>query len=351
MSPLRWNELLCGLNRIHIARNPLSFGSITYGGGLFLMLILSKKVLLCAEEMRLYCTNCGKEIQPGQKFCGNCGTRAWDPVTMQKDTFYVRKLPMVMIVFLTLGLIFTSFTMGAGSMTFAMLLSFAQGIILIFLIYKQDKIEPEPVSLLVKLFLVGAIPLPIIVVLIETVINEVVDIVAAPGTILNSILVAFVVAAFSEELCKYFALKLLTWKHPAFNFRFDGVVYSTTVAIGFEVVENLLYLISSDASTAYLRSAFPGHCIFGIYMGYYYGQAKSLEQEGDLSGSARMRRKGLLIAMLIHGIYDSVAFLASESENGLFVISSMLVLVIIMCVLNVNAYKNIKKYAHEDRPV
>lgn len=28
-----------------------------------------------------------------------------------------------------------------------------------------------------------------------------------------------------------------------------------------------------------------------------------------------------------------------------------LTLVIIMCVLNVNAYKNIKKYAHEDRPV
>ncbi|WP_081673657.1 hypothetical protein [Butyrivibrio sp. FC2001] len=44
-------------------------------------------------------------MKPGQKFCGNCGTRAWDPVAMQRDTFYVRKLPMVMIVFLTLVII------------------------------------------------------------------------------------------------------------------------------------------------------------------------------------------------------------------------------------------------------
>jgi RsiW-degrading membrane proteinase PrsW (M82 family) len=80
-------------------------------------------------------------------------------------------------------------------------------------------------------------------------------------------------------------------------FHFDGVVYSTTVAIGFEMVENLL------------------------------------------------------IAMLIHGIYDSVALVSSASDNGLFVLASVLALVIIMCVLNVNAYKNIKKYVHEDRPV
>ncbi len=135
---------------------------------------------------------------------------------MQKDTFYVRKLPMVMIVFLTLGLIITSFAMGTGSMLFAMLLFCVQGIILIFLIYKQDRIEPEPVSLLVKLFIVGAIPVPIIVMLIETAIN---------------------------------------------------------------------------------------------------------------------------------------ALVSSASDNGLFVLASVLALVIIMCVLNVNAYKNIKKYVHEDRPV
>ena len=299
----------------------------------------------------MFCSKCGKEIKQGQKFCGYCGAVVTETDIVQKDTFYIRKLPLVMIVLVTLGLIITSFTMGAGSMTFAMGLSCIQGIILIILIYRLDRIEPEPVSLLVKLFLLGAILLPIAAIIIESIIEAGVNVISMPGTILNSILNAFLVAAFTEEMCKYLVLKKLTWRHPAFNFRFDGVVYSTTVAIGFEVVENLLYLIGSDASTAYLRSAFPGHCIFGIYMGYYYGQAKSLELMGDIKGSAGMRLKGVLVAIGIHGLYDSVAMICSGTEDALLIITSMLALVIIMCVLNVNAYKNIKKYAHEDTHV
>ncbi|WP_408072523.1 PrsW family glutamic-type intramembrane protease [Butyrivibrio sp. JL13D10] len=299
----------------------------------------------------MFCSNCGKEIKPGQKFCGYCGTMVPGAHIVQKDTFYVRKLPLVMIVLMTLGLIITSFTMGAGSMAVAMAISFLQGIILIVLIYRLDRIEPEPVSLLVKLFMLGAILLPIVAMIMESVIEAMVDVISAPGTVTNSILDAFLVAAFTEEICKYAVLKKLTWKHPSFNFRFDGVVYSTTVAIGFEVAENLLYLVGSDASTAFLRSAFPGHCIFGIYMGYYYGQAKSLELMGDSKGSARMRRKGILTAILIHGIYDSVAMVCSASEDEILIFTCMLALVTIMCVLNVNAYKNIKRYAHEDTHV
>ncbi|WP_044915119.1 PrsW family glutamic-type intramembrane protease [Butyrivibrio sp. WCE2006] len=297
------------------------------------------------------CTNCGSVIRKGQKFCGKCGTMVPGEHIEQKDTFYVRKLPMVMIVLLTLGLIITSFTMESGSMTVAMGISFIQAIILIFFIYRLDRIEPEPVSLLLKLFLWGALAVPIVATIIENIIEAGVSVIADQGTIMFNILDAFLVAAFTEEICKYAVLKKFTWKHPAFNFRFDGVVYSTTVAIGFEVVENLLYLFDSDASTAYLRSAFPGHCIFGIYMGYYYGQAKSLELMGDARGSAKMRRKGVLTAIMIHGIYDSVAMICSDSSNELLMYSCLLALVVIMCVLNVNAYKNIKKFAHEDKPV
>ncbi len=344
----------------------------------------------------MFCTNCGAKIEDGAKFCEYCGTpqqvavqaqpqnpQMQVPPTMQtpppsqipyqatqnqagqiptqpyvpaqqieqKDTFYVRKLPMVMIVVMTIGLIITSLTMGAGSMTIAMLVCCIQGIVLIVLIYKLDSIEPEPVGLLVKLFLFGAILVPIGAMIVEEILQAVVNFVFWPGTILNNIATAFIVAAFTEEMGKYLVLKKLTWKHPAFNYRFDGIVYSTTVAIGFEVIENLLYLLGSDASTAYLRTAFPGHCIFGIYMGYYYGQAKSLEMNGDIAGSAKMRRKGVIAAITIHGIYDAVAMISDGSDNDLLIIGSLLVLFVLMCVLNVNAYKNIKKFAHEDRPV
>lgn len=269
----------------------------------------------------------------------------------QKDTFYVRKLPMVLIVFLTLTFFVSSWFMNGSSLLIATIFPMIQGIILLTLIYKLDKIEPEPIGLLVTLFVAGGIFVVIAAIIMELALEFVIGLMVPQGTVLFAILNAFVVAAFSEEICKYAALKKLTWRHPAFNYRFDGVVYATTVAMGFEFIENLEYMLMSTIGTAFVRSAFPGHCIFGIYMGYYYGQAKSLELRGDIVGSAKMRRKGVLIAILIHGTYDAICMIPAASDNIWIMLLFMIALAAIMCVLNVKAYKNIKVFSHEDKPV
>ena len=36
----------------------------------------------------------------------------------------------------------------------------------------------------------------------------------------------FLVVAVSEEVCKIVPVRLAAWKHPAFDYRFDAVVYS-----------------------------------------------------------------------------------------------------------------------------
>ncbi len=336
----------------------------------------------------MFCGNCGAQIPDGARFCTACGAKIeanvlhqephnqtpsevqqpqpsqmvtppelqqpqtpqmQTPPVEQKETFYVKRLPIIMIVVLTLGLYFGC--TGAGNMSIAAAVSCIPGIVLIFLIYKLDKIEAEPVGLLVKLFLFGGLLLPVIAVLAEMAIGAVISLITYEGSLLYCFLEAFVVAACTEELCKYAVLKKLTWKHPAFNYRFDGVVYSTTVAIGFEVVENLLYLIGSTADTAYVRAAFPGHCIFGIYMGYYYGQAKTLELNGDIAGSSKMRKKGIITAIIIHGFYDFICFVGQYTEYELIQVVTGLGLVVVMVVLNVTAYKNIKKFAYDDMPV
>ncbi len=354
----------------------------------------------------MFCSNCGNKIDDGAKFCDNCGSPVrmipkaqtqnsqiqvppptvqqtttkihyqntqsppmqmptpttttavpqqiqpqTDQIIEQTQTAYVKKLPVVMIVVLTVGMFLTSFFVGAGSMTLATLVASVPGLILLFKIYKLDSIEPEPIPLLVKLFLVGGFVVPIPVMIVEGIISSVIGIIFPAGSVLYCIASAFVVAAFTEEAFKYAGLRLLTWKNPAFNYRFDGIVYSTTLAIGFDIVENILYILGDTVGTAFLRAAFPGHCIFGIYMGYYYGQAKSLELAGDIEGSKKMRIKGVTRAIIIHGIYDSVCMLGSASSSFVLVAISVLCLLVLMCVLNVNAYKNIKKFAHEDKPV
>lgn len=293
------------------------------------------------------CRCCGAPEEPGAEFCAYCGKRYIDP----KPPLVVKRMPMILIAVLTLGFFLSSMFTEGAEMEIALIVSCVPGIVLLFLIYRLDRIEPEPMGLLIKLFFGGAVISTIASAIIESVLEVVIAFAFGWNTILYCFAAAFIMAAATEELCKYAVLKALTWRHPAFNYRFDGVVYSTAVAIGFEIFENLLYLIDSTADTAFTRAAFPGHCIFGIYMGYYYGQSKALELNGDPAGARSMRRKGIITAILIHGWYDFICFLAGSLESEFISTLLGLGLIAVMVVLNVTAYKNIKKYAYEDAPV
>ena len=270
---------------------------------------------------------------------------------LKKQPFIVRALPYIVIIVLTLGFSIAALFTESDRMDLALAISCIPGIVLLFLIYRMDRIEPEPLPLMLKLFLGGGFLATLSAIIIEFIIGGMIDLIFEPDTIIYCFLEAFIVAALTEELCKYSVLKLLSWKSPSFNFRFDGVVYSTAVAIGFEVIENVLYLAESAVGTALARAAFPGHCVFGIYMGYYYGQAKTLELDGDIKGSKKMRKKGIITAILIHGSYDFICFLSSAVDDDLLQLVLVLILTIVMVILNITAYKNINKFASEDAHV
>lgn len=296
---------------------------------------------------RRICQGCGAELEPESDICTYCGSRYVEP----KPPLVVRRMPMIFIAVLTLGFVITSFFAEEAEMDLALIVSCVPGIVLLFLIYRMDRIEPEPLELLVKLFFGGALIATIVASIIEVALDSVISAFFGWTPIIYCFLQAFIMAAATEELCKYAVLKTFTWKHPAFNYRFDGIVYSTTVALGFEIFENLIYLIDNTAGTAFTRAAFPGHCIFGIYMGYYYGQSKALELKGDAAGASSLRRKGIITAIMIHGFYDFVCFMAGVVDSELIQVLLGLTLIAVMVVLNVTAYKNIQKYAYEDAPV
>jgi RsiW-degrading membrane proteinase PrsW (M82 family) len=87
----------------------------------------------------------------------------------------------------------------------------------------------------------------------------------------------------------------------------DGIVYAAAVSLGFAGLENVMYLFSSDdwVSTGIARALFsvPGHCFFGILMGYYY----SLVRFDPITPS--INKFWVLGApILAHGIFDSILF-------------------------------------------
>ena len=221
-------------------------------------------------------------------------------------------------------------------------------------IYEMDLIEKEPVALLRRLFLFGAIS-GLIACLLEIVGDMLIgSIISNPH--LYILTEVFIAIALVEEVCKYYFLKRITWKSSEFNYLFDAVVYSTVTSLGFAALENIFYVSSSGLGTAFSRAllSIPGHCIFGIYMGIYYGLAREADYHDDPGESASCRKKAILVPMILHGIYDYLLIAASfysqaVSENTGFIL--LILFGVYVVVLDIVSIRKIKQLSREDRQI
>lgn len=211
-------------------------------------------------------------------------------------------------------------------------------------VYKNDTIEKEPAGLLLSLLLMGCLAALCSGVL-EGVAEYLLQVFIDPEDPVYIILLAFLVVAAVEEGTKLFFLKRRSWNHPAFNYRFDGVVYAVFVSLGFAALENVQYVVNYGLSVALPRAllAIPGHMSFAIFMGVYYGRARLLENLGDYGGSRRCLRTGYLIAVLLHGFYDACAMIGSGAASVVF-----LVFVVLMFLI---AYRTLKRESATDEPI
>ena len=176
-------------------------------------------------------------------------------------------------------------------------LASAPVIIILVYVYIRDKYEKEPLSLLLKTLLAGAlIVIPVMLV------NSWLEGYKVHFTGLQQVgYVAFVVAALVEEFFKFIALYFIIWRNREFNEKFDGIVYAVFISLGFALVENIMYVYNFGETTGYMRAftAVPAHALFGVTMGYYFAFAKF--------GAKRNMYylfMALFMPVLLHGIYD-----------------------------------------------
>ena len=218
-------------------------------------------------------------------------------------------------------------------------------LVLMFLIYRQDRVEKEPAGLLFRLFLLGAlvtIPVGLLeglsISFLRTVFPN--EMSALYGFISN-----FLIIALIEEGGKYLVMRWSTWRHPAFNYRFDAVVYGSFTALGFAASENILYVFRMGIGVAPVRAvtAIPLHCICGIFMGHFYGMAKACERYGMKARCVQYHALSLLLPMLVHGFYDfsvTSPYAAMQTVFLVFVIG-----------LDIAAIISVRKYARQDARV
>ena len=192
---------------------------------------------------------------------------------------------------------------------------------LLALVYRADRMEPEPPMLLLRLVLMGIFATSIAKAL-EYAGSLVLDAIFEDETVLYNILMYFGVVAFAEEGAKYVLLKRATWRSPSFNCAFDGVVYAVFVSLGFALWENVGYVITYGFGTALIRAltAVPGHACFGVFMGCWYARAAMLARRGDEVASKPMRVMSVLLPALLHGAYDFLAVTGTDASAWCFLI-------------------------------
>lgn len=186
--------------------------------------------------------------------------------------------------------------------------------------YRKDRQNKEPARLILQTFTLGFFAvIPAIV--LELGLGS---IGAAYHGLLRALIRAFLIAALVEESMKLLVIRLYVFNKPAFDEISDGIIYTITASLGFAFFENILYSFGTPL-VLIIRgiTAVPLHASASGILGYYLGISKIRKEKKIL--------KGLLIGILIHGLYDFLLF--SKTIASLLVIPLIIVSVWILIVL------------------
>ena len=195
---------------------------------------------------------------------------------------------------------------------FLILVAVIPAIFLLVRVYRADRLEPEPPSLLASLVLCGIIS-TFLAIISEEAGQFVLRLFMKKNSLAYCLAFYGVIVGVSEEGAKYVVLYRRTWKNQSFNCQFDGLVYAVFVSLGFALWENITYVTRYGLSTGLIRAvtAVPGHACFGVFMGALYGLAKRLDNGGRPREAKLCRILSVVIPALLHGCYDYIATTAS----------------------------------------
>ena len=232
----------------------------------------------------------------------------------------------------------------SGAIVLASGLGIAPALFWLWYFYRKDNYEPEPQKLIFRAFLLGMVAV-VPAAAIELFVNlflPFLRVSAQPNLERTDIIILavgmFLVVGPVEEIAKYLTVRTTIYKHPEFNEVMDGVIYSSSTALGFAALENVVYIATGimdegfggGLGTAAVRAilATPAHVAFSATWGYYLGMYKMRATLGIASLSERTVWKGIIYASLMHGAWDFIIFYGSTLGYIYFVPFSIMVFLI-----------------------
>jgi protease PrsW len=174
-----------------------------------------------------------------------------------------------------------------------LLAGIAPGLALLSYFYLKDKYEPEPVWMVLFTFISGAL-LILPIAFFEYVLKT-------ENVIKYDSIYAIFSSGLIEEFFKWSILFVCAYRNVEFDEPFDGIVYGTSVSLGFATAENIMYLMTNGMEYALTRALLPvsSHALFGVIMGYYISVAK-FTKESKLP----LFLLSMILPALLHGIFN-----------------------------------------------
>jgi RsiW-degrading membrane proteinase PrsW (M82 family) len=178
-----------------------------------------------------------------------------------------------------------------------LIISLAPVFLLLAYIYFRDRYEKEPIGLLIRGFIAGAV----ILFPVAWIEGQLVGIAPDLNPIGTAVYQGFVVAEPQKSCSSHCTLPVVLAHNGISMSASTGSFYAVSVSLGFAAIENILYVYEGSYKVGLMRAvtAVPAHMLFGIMMGYYLGLARFIPSRKSFY---------ILLAVLapwaFHGTYD-----------------------------------------------
>ncbi len=222
------------------------------------------------------------------------------------------------------------------------IIAITPGIALALSVYFTDRYDKEPISLLMKVFVLGALS-----VIPTAIVERFLSSFNIFGGLLGAAYTAFIVAGLTEEYFKRAVVLKTAFPHKAFDEKLDGIVYASFSALGFATVENVMYVVFRFTANPHIglyRGVFsvPAHMLFAITMGYYLSLARFAHSGKE---NRMYLRKAFIVPALLHGGFNFI--LMANIPAVFFVLIPYVIYLWIINLRKLNEYYSESKIWHE----
>jgi RsiW-degrading membrane proteinase PrsW (M82 family) len=184
-----------------------------------------------------------------------------------------------------------------------------------FMFYQLDSAEPEPVTDVAKIFIIGLALASAVGIPLTDQLFRVHDWLYRDPltTVLGSIFVIGGVEAFIV----FATVRFFIYDEPEFDERCDGVVYGTAAALGYATALNLQFILSNRGAALgpgeiYVAETALAHAALGGLLGYFLGKAKMQHEP------VWWMSLGFVIAMILNGLFYLLRGQVEETSAGFF---------------------------------